>query len=91
MAELTSDFVGAFAADALVVELADLGFLAGGEREWVAGGERRGPGGDGGGAGWGHSCCHDMSLFYIGNVGGIVDMQPETETGADSRARFRLI
>lgn len=91
MAELTPDFVGAFAADALVVELADLGFLAGGEREWVAGGERRGPGGDGGGAGWGHSCCHDMSLFYIGNVGGIVDMQPETETGADSRARFRLI
>ena len=70
MAELTSDFVGAFAADALVVELADLGFLAGGEREWVAGGERRGPGGDGGGAGWGHSCCHDMSLLSIGKVTG---------------------
>lgn len=40
----TSHFIRALGAHALVVEFADLGLLAGGEGEGVAGGERRGCG-----------------------------------------------
>ena len=59
----TSDFIRAFLPHALVVEVADLGFLTGGEREWSS----RGIGDGSGllGRRRSHHRCHDIASMRI--------------------------